>query len=151
AGAISTVTADELSHSRASTASGALVGRLPGINSRQTSGRPGSQPTIQIRNFGTPLIVIDGVIRDYSNFSNLDFNDIQSISVLKDGSAAIYGMQASNGVIVITTKKGKRNQKPTVSFQSYYALQKAASYNKPADAKTYIRAIVQDETYNNRT
>lgn len=151
AGAISTVTADELSHSRASTASGALVGRLPGINSRQTNGRPGSQPTIQIRNFGTPLIVIDGVIRDYSNFSNLDFNDIESISVLKDGSAAIYGMQASNGVIVITTKKGKRNQKPTVSFQSYYALQKAASYNKPADAKTYIRAIVQDETYNNRT
>ncbi|PJJ80003.1 TonB-linked SusC/RagA family outer membrane protein [Mucilaginibacter auburnensis] len=151
AGAISTVTADELSHSRAATASGALVGRVPGVNFRQDNGRPGSAPTIQIRNYGTPLIVIDGVTRDYTSFSNMDFNDIESISVLKDGSAAIYGMLASNGVVVITTKKGKRNQKPTVGFQSYYGIQKVANYNKPADAKTFIRALVQDETYNNRT
>lgn len=151
AGAISTVTADELSHARTATASGALVGKVPGITFRQTTGRPGSAPDIQIRNFGTPLIVIDGVTRDYTSFSNLDFNDIESISVLKDASAAIYGMQASNGAIVITTKKGKRNQKPTVGFQSYYGVQKVANYNKPADAKTYIKAIVQDETFNNRT
>jgi TonB-linked SusC/RagA family outer membrane protein len=151
AGAISTVTADDLSHSRAATASGALVGRVPGINFRQTTGRPGVAPDIQIRNFGTPLIVIDGVTRDMGNFSNLDFNDVESISVLKDGSAAIYGMQAANGAIVITTKKGKRNQKPTIGFQSYYGLQQVANYNRPADAKTYIKAIVQDETFNNRT
>jgi TonB-linked SusC/RagA family outer membrane protein len=151
AGSVATVTADELSHARAATASGALVGKVPGINFRQTTGRPGSAPDIQIRNFGTPMIVIDGVTRDYANFSNLDFNDIESINVLKDGSAAIYGMQAANGVVVITTKKGKRNQKPTVSFQSYYAAQKVANYNKPADAKTYIKALVQDETFNNRT
>ncbi len=152
AGAISTVTADELSHSRSATAAGALVGRVPGINFRQTTGRPGVAPDIQIRNFGTPLIVIDGVTRDMTNFSNLDFNDIESISVLKDGSAAIYGMQAANGAIVVTTKKGKRNQKPTIGYQGYYAIQAIAnSYNKPADIKTYIKAIVQDETYNNRS
>ena len=151
AGAISTVTADELSHARTATASGALVGKVPGVTFRQDNGRPGSAPTLQIRNYGTPLIVIDGVTRDYTSFSNMDFNDIESISVLKDGSAAIYGMLASNGVVVITTKRGKRNQKPTVGFQSYYGIQKVANYNKPADAKTFIKALVQDETFNNRT
>lgn len=153
-GAISTVGADELSHSRSSTASGALVGRVAGITFRQTNGRPGTEPTLQIRNFGTPLVIIDGVTRDYSDFSQLDFNDIENISVLKDGSAAIYGMQASNGAIVITTKVGRRNQKASVGFQSYYGVQSPAGYNIPADAKTYINAIVQNETYNggnNRT
>jgi len=150
-GAIATVGSDELSHSRAATATGALVGRVPGVNFRQSLGRPGSGPTLQIRNFGTPMIIIDGVTRDYDSFSQLDFNDIETISVLKDGSASIYGMQASNGAVVITTKSGRRNQKPTVGFQTYYGAQTPSGYNKPADAKTLIRAIVQDETYNNRT
>ena len=148
-GAISTVNADELSHASTATASGALVGKTPGINFRQTTGRPGSGPDIQIRNFGQPLVIIDGVQKDYSNFAQLDFNDIESVSVLKDASAAIYGMQAANGVLVVTTKKGKRNQKPTVTFQGYYGLQKPGGYNTPADAATYLRAQIQDETYNN--
>jgi TonB-linked SusC/RagA family outer membrane protein len=150
AGAISTVTAEELSHSRAISASGALVGRTPGINFRQTTGKPGQSPDLRIRNFGGgPLIIIDGVTRDASSFNNLDFNDIESISTLKDGSAAIYGMEAANGVIVITTKKGKRGQKPTISLDSYYGTQKVVNFNKPADVKTYIRGIVQTETYGN--
>ena len=149
-GAIATVGADDLSHSRAATATGALVGKVPGVNFRQTSGRPGSGPSLQIRNFGTPMIIIDGVTRDYASFEQLDFNDVETISVLKDGSASIYGMQASNGAVVITTKSGRRNQKPTVGFQTYFGAQTPSGYNKPADAKTLIKAIVQDETYNNR-
>lgn len=148
-GAISTVNAEELSHSSAATATGALVGKAPGINFRQTSGKPGSEPTLQIRNYGTPLIIIDGVQKDYSSFSQLDFNDIENVSVLKDASASIYGMQAANGVVVVTTKRGKRNQKPMVTFQGYYGVQNPTGYNKPADAATYLKAIIQDETYNN--
>lgn len=147
-GAISTVNADELSHSKTATAAGALVGKIPGLNFRQNTGRPGSEPSIQIRNIGTPLVIIDGAVRDMGSFSQMDFNDIESVSVLKDGSAAIYGMQAANGAIVVTTKKGKRNQKLKVGLQSYFGVQKASGYNKPADAVTYLRAIIQDETYN---
>jgi TonB-linked SusC/RagA family outer membrane protein len=147
-GAISTISSDELSHSRMATTAGALVGRVAGLNFRQTNGRPGSDATVQIRNFGTPLIVIDGVTRDYSSFSHLDVNDIENISILKDASASIYGMQAANGAIVVTTKKGRRNQKPSVTVQSYFGVQKPSGYNKPADAVTYLRAIIQDETYN---
>ncbi|OZI06847.1 hypothetical protein BWI93_17775 [Siphonobacter sp. BAB-5385] len=148
-GAISTVNAEELSHASTVTAAGALVGKIPGIAFRQTTGRPGSAPAIEIRNYGTPLVIIDGIQKDYGSFAQLDFNDIENISILKDASASIYGMQAANGVLVVTTKKGKRNQKPTITLQSYYGLQIPAGYNKPADAATYMKAIVQDETYNN--
>ncbi len=57
---------------------------------------------------GTPLFVIDGVQSDEGQFNNIDFNDIESISILKDASASIYGVRAANGVIVVTTKKGKK-------------------------------------------
>jgi TonB-linked SusC/RagA family outer membrane protein len=150
AGAITTVGAEELSRSRATSASGALVGKVAGINFRQTNGRPGATPTIRIRNFGgDPLYVIDGITRNADAFNNLDFNDIESVNVLKDGSASIYGFGAENGVIVVTTKKGKRNQKPTIAFDSYYGVQQMANFNKAADIKTYIKGIVQTETYGN--
>lgn len=148
-GAISTVGSGDLSHSKTATAAGALVGKISGISFRQSQGRPGDAPDIQIRGFGTPLVVIDGIQRDYSDFSQLDFNDIESVSVLKDASAAIYGMQAANGVLVVTTKKGRRNQKPMVTLQGYYGVQAPSGYNKPADALTYLKSIIQDETYNN--
>lgn len=67
--------------------------------------RPGATTSIQIRNMGDPLYVIDGVQSDAGQFNNIDFNDIESISVLKDASAAIYGVRAANGVVVVNTKK----------------------------------------------
>jgi TonB-linked SusC/RagA family outer membrane protein len=147
-GAIATINSEDLSRSRATSASGALVGKVPGINFRQTQGRPGATPLIRIRNFGgDPLFVIDGITRNLDAFNNLDFNDIESINVLKDASAAMYGMLAENGVVVVTTKKGKRGQKPTIAFDSYYGVQQVANFNKPADIKSYIRGIVQTETY----
>ena len=61
---------------------------------------------MDIRGLGTPLVVIDGVVREVSDFQRLEANDIESVSVLKDASAAIYGMRASNGVLLVTTRKG---------------------------------------------
>lgn len=111
AAAVSTIQSKDLARTTTSTLSGALVGKVAGVTSRQKSGTPGSGTSIQIRNFGTPLYVIDGIIKDEGQFNNLDVNDIENISVLKDGAAAIYGVKAANGVVLVTTKNGGKNQK----------------------------------------
>ena len=150
-GAITQVGSEDISRSVASTASGALVGKIAGLNTRQTDGRPGATTSIQIRNMGNPLYVIDGIQSDSKQFNNIDFNDIESISVLKDASAAIYGVRAANGVIVVTTKKGKRNTKNTVSLNAYYGWQNPSTFPKPADAATYLTNYVQSETVQGKT
>jgi len=150
-GAISAIGSDDLSRSSASTSSGALVGKLAGINSRQKDGRPGASTSIQIRNMGTPLYVIDGVQSDEGQFNNIDFNDIESLTILKDASASIYGVRAANGVVVVTTKRGKRNTKNTVSINSYYGWQSPSSWPQPADAKTYVTKYIQSETVQGKT
>ena len=105
--AISTVTSKDIDRVHGgSTVSTALAGKLPGVTFRQAEGRPGASASIQIRNMGTPLYVIDGIQQDEGQFNNLAPNDIESITVLKDASAAIYGVRAANGVVVVTTKKG---------------------------------------------
>ena len=148
-GAVSMVGAEDISRSNSATASGALVGKLAGINSRQADGRPGAGASIQIRNYGTPLYVIDGVESDEGQFNNIDFNDIEAIALLKDASAAIYGMRAANGVVVVTTKKGQRNSKNTVSLNGYYGWQTPSSFSRPASAVTYIESYIQSETVQN--
>lgn len=150
-GAIASVGTDDISRSVASTASGALVGKLAGINTRQTDGRPGATTSLQIRNMGNPLYVIDGVQSDAGQFNNIDFNDIESISVLKDASASIYGVRAANGVVVVSTKKGKRNTKNTVAINGYYGWQSLSTFPKPADATTYLTNYIQSETVQGRT
>jgi TonB-linked outer membrane protein, SusC/RagA family/TonB-dependent outer membrane receptor, SusC/RagA subfamily, signature region len=149
--AISVIGSQDLSRSKSSTASGALVGKIAGINSRQQDGRPGATTDIQIRNMGAPLYVIDGIQSDAGQFNNIDFNDIESISVLKDASAAIYGVRAANGVIVVTTKKGTRNSKNTVTVNSYYGWQSLYDFPKPATATTYIENYIQSETVQGAT
>lgn len=144
--AISVIGAEDISRSTAATSSGALVGKIAGVNSRQTDGRPGSTTNIQIRNMGAPLFVIDGIQSDAGQFNNIDFNDIETISVLKDASASIYGVRAANGVVVVTTKKGARNTKNTVTINSYYGLQSLFAFPKPATATTYIKNYIQSET-----
>lgn len=93
-----------------------LVGVAPGVQTSLAGGAPGSTPEIRLRGFGSisssnsPLIVVDGVVYN-GDLSNLDPADVESMSVLKDGAtAALYGSRASNGVIQITTKKGRANQ-----------------------------------------
>lgn len=93
-GAVSSIKSEEIARSSAVTAGGALVGKIAGVNTRQQDGRPGAETALQIRNMGTPLFVIDGVISDTGQFSQMDFNDIESISVLKDASAALYGVRS---------------------------------------------------------
>lgn len=147
-GAVSQISGDDLSRSKQTSAAGALVGKVSGLNFRQTTGRPGATPVIRVRNFGgDPLVIIDGTQRNIDAFNALDYNDVESVNILKDGSAAIYGFGAENGVIVVVTKKGKRGQKPTLSFDTYYGTQTYANFNKPGDVKSYIRGIVQTETY----
>jgi len=150
-GAISTIGNKEIVRSSAATASGALAGKIAGVNSRQQDGRPGASTTLQIRNMGTPLYVIDGVQKDEDQFNNLDFNDIESIAILKDASASIYGVRAANGVVVVTTKKGKLNSKNTVSLNTYYGWQSMSRFASPADTKTYLTNYIQSETIQGKT
>jgi len=106
-GAISSVTAKDLDRVHGgSTVSTGLAGKIPGLTFRMPDGRPGASANIQIRNMGTPLYVIDGIQQDAGQFNNLAPNDVESITILKDASAAIYGVRAANGVVVVTTKKG---------------------------------------------
>lgn len=107
-GSISTLKGSEILNTRSPNLIQNVQGKIAGVQIRQNSSQPGGgQTSINIRGFGTPLIVIDGVIRDgVGEFERLDPNDIESISVLKDGAAAIYGIGASNGVVLVTTKKG---------------------------------------------
>ncbi|MCY4780032.1 SusC/RagA family TonB-linked outer membrane protein [Sphingobacterium sp. UT-1RO-CII-1] len=88
-----------------------IAGRLPGVIVTASSGAPGSKSSISIRGGLTPLYVIDDVIRSSNDFSNLNPNDIEDLSILKDAAAtALYGVSAANGVVVVRTKKGKEGR-----------------------------------------
>lgn len=145
-GAISSINAKDVSRSLATTVSGALVGKVAGINSRQADGRPGAITSLQIRNMGTPLYVIDGVVKDEGQFNNLDQNDIEQVSILKDASAAIYGVRAANGVVVVTTKHGHLNESLAVEVNGYYGWQNISRMAKPASLKTYLSHYIASQT-----
>ncbi|MDR6943103.1 SusC/RagA family TonB-linked outer membrane protein [Mucilaginibacter pocheonensis] len=120
-GAISSVTSKDLERVHAgSTVSTGLAGKIPGVTFRQSEGRPGASASIQIRNMGSPLYVIDGIQQDEGQFNNLSPNDVESITVLKDGSAAIYGVRAANGVVVVTTKKGAGESRINIDAYTGY-------------------------------
>jgi TonB-linked SusC/RagA family outer membrane protein len=106
-----------------STVSTSLAGKLPGVSFRMPDGRPGASANIQVRNMGDALYVIDGIQQDAGQFNNLAPNDIESITVLKDASAAVYGVRAANGVIVVTTKRGKLGSRNTINVDAYTGVQ----------------------------
>jgi TonB-dependent SusC/RagA subfamily outer membrane receptor len=118
-GAISGVTSEDMDRVHSTTVSSALAGKLAGVSFRMADGRPGSSANIQIRNMGNPLYVIDGIQKDAGQFNNISPNDIESLTILKDASAAIYGVRAANGVVVVTTKRGKLNSKNTINVDAY--------------------------------
>lgn len=129
-GAVATIQTKELKQSPVANLSNALAGRLPGLITVQASGEPGNDAaTMYIRGIGTygntaPLVVIDGLPRTQDDFNQLDANEIESVSILKDAaSSALYGIQGANGVIVVTTKRGGANQKPLISFTAQQAVQ----------------------------
>jgi TonB-dependent starch-binding outer membrane protein SusC len=126
-GAISRVSADEITAMPVVDARQALQGRVAGV-SIVNNGSPGDAPIIRIRGIGSinyssdPFFVIDGF--PGGDLSMIDGNDIESIEVLRDASAAaIYGSRAANGVILVTTKKGTRNNKLQIELNSYYGIQ----------------------------
>lgn len=127
AGSVGVVRADAISNRPITNASQALSGQVPGVWVNQTSGQPGSDgATIRIRGIGTignsnALVVIDGVV---GSLRSVNPNDIASISVLKDASAAIYGSRAANGVILVQTKSGAKG-KVQVDFTTSYGKQRA--------------------------
>jgi len=111
-----------------------LAGRIAGVQVKEVSGEPGSAPQIRIRGIGSisagvnPLYVVDGFPTD--NIQTLNPNDIESVDILKDASAtAIYGSRGSNGVVIISTKRGKTG-KPRLSLDSYYGWQKVSKKPK---------------------
>lgn len=123
-GAVSTITAKDMDRVHGgSTVSTGLAGKLPGVTFRMPDGRPGASANIQVRNMGDPLYVIDGIQQDAGQFNNLAPNDIESITILKDASAAIYGVRAANGVVVVTTKQGRRNSGNSISINAYTGAQ----------------------------
>lgn len=123
-GAISSITAKDMDRVHGgSTVSSGLAGKLPGVTFKMPDGRPGASANIQVRNMGDPLYVIDGIQQDAGQFNNIAPNDIESITILKDASAAIYGVRAANGVVVVTTKQGRRNSGNTININAYTGMQ----------------------------
>ena len=152
-GAVSSVRGNELLKSPVPNLSSALVGRTTGVMAVQNSGKPGADDvTLRIRGIGTlssnsaqPLVLVDGIER---SFSQLDANEIESISVLKDASStAVYGIRGANGVIIVTTKKGTEGR-AIVSYSGNYSIQAPTSLPKFLDgynfAKLYNEALLND-------
>lgn len=133
-GSIATVKSEEMTVAPVASTINTLGGRLPGLISRQTSGQPGAdQATISVRGFDCAIWIVDGIETD---FNQVDPNQIESISILKDGSASIYGARAGNGVILVTTKRGVI-QKPTIAINSSITFQGITTMPKPVSSGDY--------------
>ncbi|CAL1519335.1 TonB-dependent receptor [Chitinophaga sp. MM2321] len=151
-GSVATISGSELKKTPTSNLTNALGGRMPGVIAVNSNGRPGSGSTIQIRGLSTlndnsPLVVVDGIIRT-DGFGNIDPNEVASISVLKDASAAaVYGARASNGVFLITTKRGKTG-KPTITYTGMAGSQSATQY--PKLMSSYEFASVRNDALKNQ-
>lgn len=160
-GAISNIKAEDIVRTPATSVSAALVGKMQGITARAPDARPGNGTNIQIRNMGNPLFVIDGIPYTGGNtgntafgfnqssgqdvFNDIGLEDIESVTILKDASAAIYGLRAANGVVLVTTKKGRKNEAPSINVSGYYGLQDFTRYPKPGTAPQYVRAKLEAE------
>jgi TonB-dependent starch-binding outer membrane protein SusC len=161
-GAITVIDTRDFNKGNITTPAGLLAGKVPGVQITSAGGAPGSGDVIRIRGGSSlsasndPLIVIDGVPIDNEGvpgirnpLSTINPNDIESFTILKDASAtAIYGSRASNGVIIITTKKGKEGQPLTLSYSGSYSMSRNIRYVDVLDADEF-RSIV-NERYSDR-
>ncbi|MDN5202106.1 SusC/RagA family TonB-linked outer membrane protein [Fulvivirgaceae bacterium BMA10] len=149
-GAIVDIDDKELNQSPVANLSNALVGRLPGLVATQRGGIPGGDGSnLLVRGISTtgnssPLVIVDGVQR---GFTNLDPNEIESITILKDASAAaVYGVRGANGVILITTKRGEKG-KPTISYSAEFSSQQPTRLPEFLDSYNY--ALLLNEAKRN--
>ena len=162
-GSVTAIKPDEMNHGLITSAQDALQGKVAGVNITNTGGAPGAGATIRIRGGSSlnasndPLIVIDGLAMDnygMQGASNalalVNPNDIESFTVLKDASAtAIYGSRASNGVIIITTKKGQKNQKARFSYNGNVSVSHIRNKMDVMNASEYM-AYVKKLVMNSR-
>lgn len=145
-GSIATAPLDAFQESPNTNILQSLSGSTPGINIGQTS-QAGQEPNIRIRGQSSlngnkePLIILDGVFYR-GRLSDLNPKDIQSVDVLKDASSkAVYGAQAANGVVIITTKNGKTTIKPVISYTGFYSTQTPASELTPRRRDEYLKGV----------
>lgn len=132
-GAVAAVKGDEMLQTKNENPQNMLTGRVAGLRVWQKSAEPGAfNNNFDVRGMGAPLIIIDGVPRDVSDFQRMNANDIQDISVLKDASASIYGLRSANGVVLVTTKKGGAG-KAKVSYSGSYTIQRPTSMPELCD------------------
>ncbi len=148
-GSVARVTTEEIESVPVYSVEQALNGRAPGVMVQQNSGEPGGRLEVRIRGgnsmigSNSPLYVVDGVAMT-NGIEYINPSDVESIDILKDASAtAIYGSRGANGVVIITTKRGKKNEKGTIEINSYYGVQKEINRYEMLDAKQY--AVVANE------
>lgn len=156
-GSVTAIKPDDKNHGLQTSAQDMIQGKIAGVNVVSNNGAPGSSATIRIRGGSSlnakndPLIVIDGLAMDNDGIegspnalSLVNPNDIESFTVLKDASAtAIYGSRASNGVIIITTKKGRKNTKPRVSYNGNVSVSTNTKYMDVLNAQELIDLVRQ--------
>ncbi len=146
-GSVVSVGQEDIRKATSANLTDALVGRMPGLIAVNESGSPGEGSKLLIRGQGTwntsdPLVIVDGVERD---FSHLDPNEIESITILKDAAAAaVYGARAANGVILVTSKRGK-DGKPSVKLDTYYGVKSMTRF--PDLAQPYEWATTRNKAY----
>ncbi len=142
---ISTLDMDDVAPIPVASINDAVAGRIPGVITTSSSGAPGSKSQISIRGGDNPLFVIDGIIRSKNDFENLDPNDIESYSILKDAAAtSLYGARGGNGVVLITTKKGEAGQ-----VQINYSFNQIWSQPtiRPERMSSYDHALAKNKVY----
>lgn len=149
-GAVSMVKSEDIEALNPTRVEQALQGQTAGVQISSQSGSPGGGFNVRIRGVSTngdnnPLILVDGV--RYADLSALDPNSIESVNVLKDASASIYGVLAANGVILITTKQGKKDSPTRFSFDMYYGIQETMRKIPVLNATEY--AVLANEAYAN--
>ena len=147
-GAVSTVKGSDIEKLKPVRAEDALQGRASGVTV-VSNGSPGAKPTVLVRGIpsytGTdPVVVVDGAIQTLDDFNAINPADIESVNVLKDAATtAIYGVKGGNGVIVVTTKTGRKNQKTEITYSGNYAMQEVLNQIGVLNASEYA-AIVNE-------
>ena len=140
-GAVVAVGGEEMIRTKTENPQNMLTGRVSGVRVWQKTAEPGQySASLDIRGMGAPLVVIDGVPRDMSDFQRLAPSDIENVSILKDAAAAIYGLRGGNGVILVTTKAGKAGQ-TKVNYNGNYTIQTPASLPRQMDALTSMLLV----------
>lgn len=136
-GSVSAITNDEIITTKNENLQNMLTGKIAGLRVVQNSSEPGLFNTsMDIRGYGAPLIIIDGVPRN--NMARLNPEDIESISVIKDATASVYGSRAANGVVIITTKKGTSTGESSISYSGVLSWQRPSNYPELVGAADWM-------------